>query len=191
MRISGRFRCQGTGVSIIDGRAYISLSPASANSLFLVIGNSGNGALGFYGRSGSGVNMVVNITYGQWVTFSLERGRLTVNGSTATRTEPAFTEGYAANLYMFAANLNGNPTPGDHASNLHPGDGYTIDIASLTIEADGTPVRRFVPCVRVSDGKPGMFDLCRSICSLTDTPFYVNSGTEGDFTYGEFTQEIP
>lgn len=38
-----------------------------------------------------------------------------------------------------------------------------------------------IPCVRKSDGKPGLYDLCKSICPLTGTPFYINSGT-GEFT---------
>lgn len=41
-------------------------------------------------------------------------------------------------------------------------------------------VCNFIPCVRKSDNKPGMYDLCRSICPLTNTPFYINAGT-GEF----------
>ena len=44
-------------------------------------------------------------------------------------------------------------------------------------------MRHFVPCVRESDGKPGMYDLCGSICPLTDSPFYTNAGT-GEFLVG-------
>lgn len=50
---------------------------------------------------------------------------------------------------------------------------------------NGVPVRNLVPAVRVSDSKPGMYDLCGSICPLTNTPFYINSGTGADFTWGE------
>ena len=45
---------------------------------------------------------------------------------------------------------------------------------------DLTLVRNFIPCIRKSDGKPGLYDLCRSICPLTGTPFYINDGT-GEF----------
>lgn len=41
-------------------------------------------------------------------------------------------------------------------------------------------VRNYIPCIRKSDGKPGMYDLCHSICPLTGTSFYVNAGT-GEF----------
>lgn len=43
--------------------------------------------------------------------------------------------------------------------------------------------RDFLPCVRESDGKPGMYDLCGSICPLTNSQFYINAGT-GEFTVG-------
>lgn len=41
----------------------------------------------------------------------------------------------------------------------------------------------FIPCYRKSDNKPGMYNLCGSICPLTGTPFYINAGT-GEFTCG-------
>lgn len=41
----------------------------------------------------------------------------------------------------------------------------------------------FVPCYRKSDNKPGMYDLCGSICPLTNSPFYINAGT-GEFLVG-------
>lgn len=40
-----------------------------------------------------------------------------------------------------------------------------------------------VPCYHESDGKPGMYDLCGSICPLTNSPFYINAGT-GEFLVG-------
>lgn len=42
--------------------------------------------------------------------------------------------------------------------------------------------RNFKAALRLSDNKPGMYDLCESICPLTGTPFYVNAGT-GEFLY--------
>lgn len=46
--------------------------------------------------------------------------------------------------------------------------------------------RHYIPCVRTSDMKPGMYDLCGSICPLTGAPFYVNAGTGDDFLWKEF-----
>lgn len=48
-----------------------------------------------------------------------------------------------------------------------------------------TDIRSYIPCVRISDSKPGMYDLCGSICPLTGTPFYINAGAGKDFLWGE------
>ena len=48
-----------------------------------------------------------------------------------------------------------------------------------------TDIRSYIPCVRTSDSKPGMYDLCGSICHLTGTPFYINAGAGVDFRWGE------
>lgn len=45
------------------------------------------------------------------------------------------------------------------------------------MELNNNKVRDFIPCIRKSDNKPGMYDLCKSICPLTGTPFYINAGT--------------
>lgn len=44
-------------------------------------------------------------------------------------------------------------------------------------------VRDLIPALRISDYKVGLYDLCGSICPLTNTPFYINAGS-GDFLYG-------
>ena len=58
-------------------------------------------------------------------------------------------------------------------------------VSYTQLYSNGALVRNFIPCVRESDNKPGLYDLCGSICSLTGTPFYINSGTGADFTWGE------
>ena len=50
-------------------------------------------------------------------------------------------------------------------------------------DANGSLVRSLAPCIRLPDYKPGMYDTCGSICPLTGTPFYINSGTGADFKY--------
>lgn len=54
---------------------------------------------------------------------------------------------------------------------------YYIKISEL-----GEVQREFVPALRMSDNKPGLYDLCESVCPLTGTPFYINAGT-GEFLY--------
>lgn len=58
-------------------------------------------------------------------------------------------------------------------------------VFSYLMKDNDVPVRNFIPCVRISDNKPGMYDLCGSIGAKTGTSFYVNEGTGADFTWGE------
>lgn len=58
-------------------------------------------------------------------------------------------------------------------------------IQRFIISENGCQVRHYIPCVRIADSKPGMYDLCGSVCPLTGTPFYVNAGTGADFLWGE------
>lgn len=51
-----------------------------------------------------------------------------------------------------------------------------------SVMRNGSYVRNFVPCIRNSDGKPGMFDLAGSVCPLSNSPLYINSGS-GEFGY--------
>ena len=50
----------------------------------------------------------------------------------------------------------------------------------MRIKDTGVLLRNFIHCIRKSDSKPGLYDLCKSICPLTGTPFYINAGT-GEF----------
>lgn len=99
-----------------------------------------------------------------------------VGATTASKT---FTYTAFQNLgdcYMFNTNFySENPPIGLLNSNAH------LRISSLSIQDNGTLIRRFVPKVR-NDGKPGMYDLCGSICPLTGTPFYINAGSH-EFSY--------
>lgn len=47
----------------------------------------------------------------------------------------------------------------------------------------GQLVMDLVPCYRKTDNVIGMYDLCGNICPLTDTAFFINSGS-GAFTKG-------
>lgn len=51
------------------------------------------------------------------------------------------------------------------------------------IDIYGETIFNLIPCYRKSDGVIGMYDLCGSICPLTNTPFYINAGT-GTFEKG-------
>ena len=77
---------------------------------------------------------------------------------------------YIFPLYLFARNSNG-------VADIF----FRGRIRSFTY----TDIRSYIPCVRISDSKPGMYDLCGSICHLTGTPFYINAGAGKDFLWGE------
>jgi hypothetical protein len=64
-----------------------------------------------------------------------------------------------------------------------PGELFIGMIANTTIWESDTVRHEFIPCYRKSDNKPGLYDLCGSICPLTNSPFYVNAGT-GEFLVG-------
>ena len=77
---------------------------------------------------------------------------------------------YSFTLYLFARNKNG-------VTDLP----FTGRIRAFAY----TDIRSYIPCVRTADSKPGMYDLCGSICPLTGTPFYINAGAGADFLWGE------
>ena len=87
-------------------------------------------------------------------------------------------------------------TPGIYGMAIFARNGVTSGYDSTTqtfgacygtrIWRNGVLVMDAAPAVRISDSKPGLYDLCRSICPLTNSPFYVNAGT-GDFTWAELS----
>lgn len=64
-----------------------------------------------------------------------------------------------------------------------PSNGIPVKTYSSKMIKNGVAVQNLIPCVRKSDSKPGMYDLCGSICPLTNSPFYINAGT-GEFIVG-------
>ena len=73
-----------------------------------------------------------------------------------------------ANVYLFwCSGLGSSSTSRKYFGKLY---GFTMD------SADGTPIRCFVPCYRVSDGEIGLYD-------TVEGKFYTNAGT-GSFSKG-------
>lgn len=62
-------------------------------------------------------------------------------------------------------------------------NGFKGRIYYCQIWNDGVLVRDMIPVIRIGDNKPGMWDLCGSICTLTGTSFYIKAGGTGDFNY--------
>lgn len=103
-------------------------------------------------------------TSGEWYKASLSFGKLMLNGSAA---------GTGRTVQGTPCNTNIEIFP-------YYSSTVTIYIRSMRIKDNGVLLRNFIPCIRKSDNKPGLYDLCRSICPLTGTPFYINAGT-GEF----------
>lgn len=93
-----------------------------------------------------------------------------------TRTYNAVTFTCPQSMYLFAIHYGSN-TVNHRAS---------AKCYYFYIDDNGTRVRHYIPALRLSDNKPGLYDLCGSICPLTNSPFYVNSGTGADFLWKEF-----
>lgn len=100
--------------------------------------------------------------YGFWVDGVK---KTSINGSAFTTTKT---------VWIFQAHNNLGSMATDTYSK-----GY---LYAAKIIDNGTVVRYYVPALRLLDSKPGLYDLCGSICPLTGTPFYINAGT-GEFLY--------
>lgn len=68
-------------------------------------------------------------------------------------------------IFLFSTNQNGNPEQSG-----------TWRILDFTIAENDMTVRKFIPCYRKSDSKPGMYD-------LVSKTFFTNAGT-GEFIIG-------
>ena len=69
--------------------------------------------------------------------------------------------------------------------NTSPNSYFIGQIGEFIIMRDGVKIRHFVPCVRLSDGKVGFYDLCESDLYENEptvrSPFYTSKGSK-DFT---------
>lgn len=54
----------------------------------------------------------------------------------------------------------------------------------MRIWQDGVPIRYYVPAVRKADTKPGLYDLCNSISTSTDSPLYIGTRAGYDLFWG-------
>lgn len=114
-----------------------------------------------YGSSGGTLTTQNNVfqDYPYAVTHA-NTGSVTFTKSTDMPTVP---------YYIFARNNNGTAEF----------RGYKLRIWYVEI----TGRMKLIPCIRNSDNTVGMYDLMGNICSLTNTPFFINAGA-GSFTYG-------
>ena len=116
----------------------------------------------------SGPTIDANILY----TIEHLPNKLTINGTAYTIPNAAASNNANdRHVLLFAASNSGN-TPYNWSTYAKARVYY------FKLYNDATIVRNFVPCVRVSDSKPGLYDTVNST-------FYTNSGT-GEFIAGPY-----
>lgn len=137
-------------------------------NIFILTGSREPNVQAAYNPSRGNDNLQIdNVAFDSWFDAKLTNRTLTVNGISISTESSSFpdTNGY---MYISAIVVDDVITPSSAV------------FANIKIEKAKTTIRNFIPCVRLSDNKPGLYDLCGSICPLTGTPFYVNAGT-GEF----------
>ena len=141
----------------------------TSNNLRRYIGcNNNNVRLMSFGNAVSNIIMVPIDTQNPKIIHATQESgyqKLTVDevSNTGSATGSGSSD---TNLYMFARH------GGSMAENFLIGRIY-----NLKIRVNNSDVRDFIPCYRISDNKPGMYDLVNGV-------FYVNQGTGADFTVG-------
>lgn len=99
---------------------------------------------------------------------SVEKGVITVGGNTFNvNNKKEFTTGQSMLMFISNTGVSSGELTG-------LGNQAYIKMYSFKIYDNNKLVRDFVPCVRNSDGKVGMYD-------MVTKNFYVNSGTGADF----------
>lgn len=111
------------------------------------------------------VNVVIEHVMDKTGAFSngVQINNIAFNNDTWTGTYP---------IFIFNLDNNGNPH-----------NGLNGKVYECQIWDNGILQRDYVPALRISDNKPGMWDLCGSTCPLTNSPFYVRAGGSSEFTY--------
>jgi hypothetical protein len=138
---------------------------------FFVYGGGTTGRLAIrYGKNLS--NSTKTVSYNVPFNISFDGSNLSVDNEVfVTNTASSLAPSYKS-MWLFNCN-----TTGYYSVDVFP---FIGRMYSWIIKSNGVLVRSFVPCVRKSDNKSGLYDLCKSICPLTGTPFYINAGT-GEF----------
>lgn len=113
-----------------------------------------------------GAKTLTNIALDTDHILSMEKGSATVDGTTTTLTTTKGTD----NNNSIALCSNGVKAV------VQTFASYSMRIYYFRVYSGLTPVRDMIPCIRISDSKPGMYD-------LVGRQFYTNAGT-GEFLTG-------
>lgn len=113
----------------------------------------------------------------RWIDMKVENGILTMDGTSTGKLTPKNDN--TGEICLFADSRTYT--------------GLLGRMSACKIYEAGELVRNFVPCYRKADDVTGFYDLCGSICTLTGTPFYINSNPNQsqDFKRGADVGGIP
>lgn len=142
------------------------------NARFMINVSNLNIVYGFNGYKVVGVidfaqRHVVKMNYLNDRKFDVDNGYLSSN---ITDTLPAMVN----NIGIMTSIQSYNPADANHYD-------YKVHVVEITQGND--VVRRFIPCVRLSDMQAGMYELFGNVCSLTNTPFFTKVGGTHNFSY--------
>ncbi len=162
-----------------DPKIEMAINPTQTKDMF-ICGNRGRNTPFVFNPDVSNSNAIVNYIYGEeswkqmpstsmklgkWIKISF--GKAYKENGTLIKSI-AETYDFSTNtlsIYLFHANGGGTA----YISTVKMGFCRIFDGSSL--------VRNYVPCLRSSDNKPGMFDTVNNV-------FYVNQATGADFLWG-------
>ena len=133
-----------------------------------------------YGTQGRNITLYpLNIRYNS---DQNKRNAVLRNGTNIVFSAYFNSQSFTCRFTMFLFNCHSHNTGWGGADTYECiGDGK-LRMYYCQIYNNGALIRDYVPMLR-SDGKAGLYDLCGSICPLTNTPFYTNAGT-GSFLFG-------
>lgn len=154
---------------------YGSYTNESTNCTRLILTNSDNGGMYAYlnTKAGGGLTSLTANPKAGWHDFSMDKNKTSLDGTVVnTTTTKGTTASSTLTIKLFTHALNATDTA------------CTVYLDSFRIYDNGTLIRNYVSVVRLSDGKPGMYDKCGSICPLTLSPFYIST-SETEFTWGD------
>lgn len=164
---------QATGAQYIDTGVNISPTVTDWNvEMSIMWTNTSTRQLMGYNTSGAGYFGITNSS-------NYEIGTVRVGVVPSTTSYDHINWGRSNNKYLLDVNGTKIET-GDNTSGniqlfaLRGSYRCSIKMQYCKISANGKLVRNFVPCVRKSDGKAGMYD-------MVTKNFFVNSGTGADF----------
>lgn len=153
----------------------------STRSQLQIVGNSSNHNVQFFADTNmSSIVFSVPLPARLSVSADFVNGVFSVNGTANARAVSAYSMNVS--VCLFARHVLLSSGVYDVGSFCNGVKAYW-----MRIRKEGVLTRNLVPCVRIADSKPGLYDLCGSVCPLTNSPFYVNAGSGADFTWSELS----